>query len=200
MPCWPSPLQPEEGRGISCSPAQLAATQAPESSGWLWLLNAPWGFSRMGPRAGQRGEGTLLPTWGSGGSVPPCPGTPGSDYLLPGFLLEKGFGMYNGESWVWDGRVAIITMTWQDSLGTWPWWGAKVGYSPCPGHLGLGPLDQPAAPGSLWCSLPRIRFWVHWGQLGGAREEGGLGCGHVSVAVLGFLAGSPRTRGEQRLG
>lgn len=80
--------------------------------------------------------------------------------------------MYNGEPWVRNGRVAIITMTWQDSLGTWPWWGAKVRYSPCPGHLGLGPLDQPAAPGSLWCSLPRIKFWVTGDSWAGLRRKG----------------------------
>lgn len=117
----------------------------------------------MGPRRGwgqdpeKEASSCLLGAWEA--PVSSGPGTLWADQLLPGSLLEKGFKVHNGNPGAAD-RAGWPSSPWPGRipLGTWPWQGARVRYTPCPACLGL-------AGWVLWIDLgsnlsPATLLWV----------------------------------------
>lgn len=112
---------------------------------------------------------------------------PTSSYLRP---PGKGFQVH-GEKPEFAGRAGWPSSSRPGRIprGTWPWQGARVGYTPCPGRLGpaaAGPHGSGLQPQAASGAAPPTS-----GSLGTAGwdsgEEGGLGGGHVLESE--FLAG-----------
>lgn len=181
----------------------------PERPGQLGFLTGPWGFSRMGPRAGQglemepEAEASSCPSGVWEAPVPPGPGTPWADQLLPGSLLERGFEVHSGKHRPAAGqgghrRRGLAGFPWapgpgrEPGLCTLPARGAR-------GWLALGSMIRPAASGSLWRTFLHLKFWVTGDSRAGIGDEGGLGHGHAVVSAPEFLAGGTPRGWEQRL-
>lgn len=169
---------PGKDRGISCWPAQpVAATHTREA----WAARVPdWALgifqdgaqSRSGSGDGARGEeASSCPSGVGEAPVPPGPGTPWADQLLPGSLLERGFEVHSGKPRPADGQGGHR----HQGLAGFPWApgpGREPGLWTLPaqgawGWLALGSMDQACSLGQPLAQLPPPQVLGHWRQQGG---------------------------------